>query len=151
MEPMPIQEFETQFSLGYNGTDYYSREDQYGEYDEAKLQGYFATANTILNQAGQPGYTGIDVLRGADSQLKALVDICHVYDIAVLFDVVYNHAGGGFDENSPLWFTDRMPYGNLNDSLYFTDQGWAGLRLLEQRYEAVFDRQCKILLSGIPH
>jgi len=126
IEPMPIQEFETQFSLGYNGTDYYSPEDQYGEYDETKLQAYFATANTILNQAGQPGYTGIDVLRGADSQLKALVDICHVYDIAVLFDVVYNHAGGGFDENSPLWFTDRMPYGNLNDSLYFTDQGWAG-------------------------
>src|SRR6516164_5038553 len=72
IEPMPIQEFETQFSLGYNGTDYYSPEDQYGEYDETKLQGYFATANTILNQAGQPGYTGIDALRGADSQLKAL-------------------------------------------------------------------------------
>lgn len=126
IEPLPIQEFETQFSLGYNGTDYYSPEDQYGEYDETKLQAYFATANTILNQAGQPGYAGIDVLRGADSQLKALVDICHVYGIAVLFDVVYNHAGGGFDENSPLWFTDRMPYGNPNDSLYFTDNGWAG-------------------------
>jgi len=126
IEPLPIQEFETQFSLGYNGADYYSPEDQYSEYDETKLQGYFGTANAILQQAGQPGYAGIDILRGADSQLKALVDICHVYGIAVLFDVVYNHAGGGFDENSPLWFTDRMPYWNANDSLYFTDQGWAG-------------------------
>ena len=27
------------------------------------------------------------------NQLKALIDVCHVYDIAVLFDVVYNHAG----------------------------------------------------------
>jgi 1,4-alpha-glucan branching enzyme len=48
-----------------------------------------------------------------------------VYGIAVLFDVVYNHAGGGFDDNS-MWFLDRMPFGNANDSLYFTDQGWAG-------------------------
>jgi 1,4-alpha-glucan branching enzyme len=126
IEPLPIQEFQTQFSLGYNGTDYYSAENEYGEADETKLQAYFNTANTILTQARQPAYSGIDVLRGADSQLKALVDICHVYGIAVLFDVVYNHAGGGFDESSPLWFTDRMPYGNANDSLYFTDQGWAG-------------------------
>jgi 1,4-alpha-glucan branching enzyme len=43
----------------------------------------------------------------------------------VIFDVVYNHAGGGFDEGS-MWFFDRMPEGNNNDSLYFTDQGWAG-------------------------
>ena len=43
----------------------------------------------------------------------------------MIFDVVYNHAGGGFDDNS-MWFLDRMPYGNANDSLYFTDQGWAG-------------------------
>jgi 1,4-alpha-glucan branching enzyme len=39
--------------------------------------------------------------------------------------VVYNHAGGGFDEHS-IWFFDRRPYGDANDSLYFTDQGWAG-------------------------
>jgi 1,4-alpha-glucan branching enzyme len=126
VEPLPIQEFQTQFSLGYNGTDYYSPENQYGEANESNLQGYLNSVNGILQQAGQPGYAGIDILRGADSQLKALADVCHVYGIAVLFDVVFNHAGGGFDENSPLWFTDRMPYGNLNDSLYFTDQGWAG-------------------------
>jgi len=126
LEPLPIQEFQTEFSLGYNGTDYYSPENDYGEADETKLQAYLDVANGILAQAGQSAYSDIDVLRGADSQLRALVDICHVYGIAVMFDVVYNHAGGGFDEDSPLWFTDRMPYGNPNDSLYFTDQGWAG-------------------------
>jgi 1,4-alpha-glucan branching enzyme len=126
IEPLPIQEFQTQFSLGYNGTDYFSPENQYAEADETKLQAYFDTTNGILKQAGQGPYPGVDVLRGADSQLRALVDVCHVYGMAVLFDVVYNHAGGGFDENSPLWFTDRMPYGNPNDSLNFTDQGWAG-------------------------
>ncbi len=126
IEPLPIQEFQTQFSLGYNGTDYFSPENQYAETDETKLQAYFAAVNGVLQQAGQPGYASVDALRGARNQLRALVDICHVYGIAVLFDVVYNHAGGGFDDNSPLWFTDRMPFGNNNDSLYFTDQGWAG-------------------------
>jgi len=83
---------------------------------------------SFLDGISKPGYVGIDILRGADDQLKALIDVCHVYGIAVLFDVVYNHAGGGFDENSPLWFTDRLLYGDPNDSLYFTDQGSAGRR-----------------------
>ncbi|MDP9053028.1 MAG: alpha-amylase family glycosyl hydrolase [Acidobacteriota bacterium] len=122
---MPVQEFMTQFSLGYNGVDYFSAENEYGEADESRLATYFNAANTVLAQAGQQGYAGIDVLRGSDNQLRALIDVCHVYGIAVLFDVVYNHAGGGFDANS-LWFLDCMPQGNPNDSLYFTDQGWAG-------------------------
>jgi 1,4-alpha-glucan branching enzyme len=126
VEPLPVQEFQTEFSLGYNGTDYFSPENEYGEADETRLQSYFDQVNAILRQAGQPAYAGIDVLRGADSQLRALIDVCHVYGMAVLFDVVYNHAGGGFDANSGLWFPDRMPYGNANDSLYFTDMGWAG-------------------------
>jgi 1,4-alpha-glucan branching enzyme len=125
VEPLPVQEFPTSFSLGYNGTDYYSPENEYGEADETRLQAYFDAVNAVLRQAGQASYSGIDVLRGSDNQLRALVDVCHVYGIAVIFDVVYNHAGGGFDENS-MWFLDRMPYGNPNDSLYFTDQGWAG-------------------------
>jgi 1,4-alpha-glucan branching enzyme len=54
-----------------------------------------------------------------------MIDMCHVYGIAVLFDVVYNHAGGDFGDKS-IYFFDRKPYGNQNDSLYFTDRGWAG-------------------------
>ncbi len=126
IEPLPVQEFATEFSLGYNGTDYFSPENDYGEADETKLQGYLDAANTILGQAGQPGYASLDVIRGADNQLRAMVDICHVYGIAVMFDLVYNHAGGGFDDSSGLWFLDRMPYGDANNSLYFTDKGWAG-------------------------
>lgn len=125
LELLPIQEFETEFSLGYNGVDYYSPENEYGEADETKLRAHFNRINAVLEQAGQPGYSSFDVLRGSDNQLRALVDVCHVHGIGVIFDVVYNHAGGGFDENS-MWFFDRMPYGDANDSLYFTDQGWAG-------------------------
>ena len=113
------------FSLGYNGTDFYSPEDDYAVADEGRLQHYFNSINGLLNQSGQPAYPSCDALRGSDNQLRAMVDLCHVFGLAVIFDVVYNHAGGGFDESS-MWFLDRMPYGNANASLYFTDQGWAG-------------------------
>jgi 1,4-alpha-glucan branching enzyme len=125
IDVMPIQEFETEFSLGYNGVDYFSPENQYAEATAAKLQTYFDGVNAILRNAGQPAYASLDAIRSSDDQLRALIDICHVYGIAVILDVVYNHAGGGFDENS-MWFFDRLPFGNNNDSLYFTDQGWAG-------------------------
>jgi 1,4-alpha-glucan branching enzyme len=125
IELMPIQEYPSNFSLGYNGTDYYSPENDYGEYDEAQLQQYFTRVNQVLADRGQAGYAGIDILRASDNQLRAVVDVCHVYGLAVILDVVYNHAGGGFDNNS-LWFLDRQPYGNANNSLYFTDHDWAG-------------------------
>jgi 1,4-alpha-glucan branching enzyme len=54
-----------------------------------------------------------------------LVDILHVSGMAVIFDVVYNHAGGDFGDES-LYFFDLLPRGNQNDSLYFTDRAWAG-------------------------
>ena len=125
IQPLPIVEWTTSFSLGYNGTDYFSPENDYGEFDPAVLQTYFETANRLLRSRGLAEYSSPDVLQGSDNQLRAMIDLCHVFGIAVLFDVVYNHAGGGFDANS-MWFLDRMPEDNANDSLYFTDQTWAG-------------------------
>jgi 1,4-alpha-glucan branching enzyme len=84
----------------------------------------------------------------AVAQMRAMVDLLHVYGIAVVFDVVYNHAGGwsqtytvpksvapggvlhGDDES--LYFWDRALTTNAsgaydnNQSLYFTDQGFVG-------------------------
>ena len=51
--------------------------------------------------------------------------MCHLNGIAVLFDLVYNHAGGDFGDRD-LWFFDRQPGGDANRSLYFSDQEWAG-------------------------
>jgi 1,4-alpha-glucan branching enzyme len=64
-------------------------------------------------------------LVGQSNQLKALIDVCHLFNIAVLIDVVYNHAGGEFGDQS-LYFFDRATPGDNNNSLYFTDQGHAG-------------------------
>jgi 1,4-alpha-glucan branching enzyme len=125
LQIMPVVEFSTQFGLGYNGTDYFSPENEYGVDDPVKLQNYFTQINALLAARHQPVYTDPSVLNWCRNQLRALVDLCHVYGIAVLFDVVYNHAGGGFDDNS-LWFFDAMPKGDNNNSLYFTSQGYVG-------------------------
>lgn len=123
VQPLPIVEFPTAFSLGYNGVDYFSPELDYGV-PTADLAPYVQQANTLLAAKGHPPLIA-EQITGADDQLRLLVDIMHVYGIAVIFDVVYNHAGGGFGDES-LYFFDRLTSGNNNDSLYFTDQGWAG-------------------------
>jgi 1,4-alpha-glucan branching enzyme len=120
---LPIQEFETEFSMGYNGVDYFSPE---GEYQIApgSLPPHLATVNAMLASFGHPPLTAAQLTPGVN-QLKCLIDLCHLHGIAAIFDLVYNHAGGGFDDHS-LWFYDRQSNGDLNNSLYFTDQGWAG-------------------------
>ncbi|TMH01356.1 MAG: 1,4-alpha-glucan branching protein [Betaproteobacteria bacterium] len=121
---LPIQEFQTRFSLGYNGTDYFSPEMDFAVVD-GDLPPYVAEVNRLLGAKGLRGYVPED-LRGEMNQLKALVDLCHLHGLAVLLDVVYNHAGGDFGDQS-LYFFDRQSTdgGNMN-SLYFTDKGHAG-------------------------
>lgn len=125
LQLLPIVEFATHFSEGYNGLDYYSPENEYSVDDPGQLQTYLTQINTLFSQRGQPGYADVSALTGCDNQLRALVDLAHVHGLAVLFDVVYNHAGGGWDSNC-LWFFDLMPENDMNNSLYFTDQGWTG-------------------------
>jgi 1,4-alpha-glucan branching enzyme len=56
-----------------------------------------------------------------------MVDLCHLYGIAVVFDVVYNHAGGFQGDDRSLYFWDRAANtSDNNQSLYFTSQGLAG-------------------------
>ena len=120
---MPIQEFPSESSMGYNGVDLFSPEMSYtvAEHD---LGRYVAKANALLAAHGKPAITA-DVLQPGPNQLKCVVDILHLNGISVLFDLVFNHAGGGFDDAS-LFFLDRQPAGDNNRSLYFTDQGWVG-------------------------
>ncbi len=122
---LPIQEFQTEFSLGYNGTDYFSPEMDFAVAD-VDLPAYVSHLNELLDARQQRKYS-IDALRGEMNQLKALIDLCHIYGLAVILDVVYNHAGGEFGAES-LYFFDRQSFenGGNNNSQYFIDKGHAG-------------------------
>jgi 1,4-alpha-glucan branching enzyme len=141
VQPLPVYEMEDSPSLGYpglgyQGSDLFSPAIDYAVYHEDSLEKHLTTVNRLLAAKGFGPMT-LDDLRPGCSQLKAMVDLLHVYGIAVMFDVVHNHAGGwgqtyqtphgvvhGDDES--LYFWDRAATGDNNQSLYFTDQGFVG-------------------------
>jgi 1,4-alpha-glucan branching enzyme len=124
LQLLPVQEYPSEFSMGYNGTDYFSPETDYQVDDADALRRYLAEANRHLAAHGRPRLAEAELAPGPN-QLKCLIDICHLKGMAVILDLVFNHAGGGFDDQS-LYFFDRKHFTSNNDSLYFTDQGWAG-------------------------
>ena len=133
LQPLPIDEQETNPSMGYGGADPFSPDFPYVA-DPADLPAYLATLNALLQAKGRTPPLQLDDIRSAPAQLKALVDLCHVHGIAVAFDVVYNHAGGftvdgRLDDNCLYYFDRAANRGDNNDSLYFTDQdrGTGGL------------------------
>src|SRR5215831_8366338 len=69
IQPLPIDEFETTFSMGYNGADYFSPDFGYVVYDDAALSAYLSTVNRLLAAKQQPPLTLADLSNGAH-QLK---------------------------------------------------------------------------------
>jgi 1,4-alpha-glucan branching enzyme len=125
IEPLPIVEYSTPRSMGYNGSDLFSPEMDY-QVGDAELDQYCGLVNRLLTQKGKSPLAR-DVLAIGINQLKALVDICHHYGIAVILDVVYNHASGDIKgQPESIYFFDRAAGTNPNDSLYFTDQDHTG-------------------------
>lgn len=126
---LPIQEYNGDFSLGYNGLDYFSPEMTYQVEDAAELARHLVTVNALLDAAGRPRLTPVELAPGPN-QLKCLVDLCHLNGLAVIFDLVYNHAGGGFDPRS-IAFYDQQPKSGAawqddKGSLYFGNGEHAG-------------------------
>ena len=125
IEPLPIVEYSTSRSMGYNGSDLFSPEMDY-QVPDGELDRYLDLANRLLTQKGKAPLTRA-VLAVGINQLKALVDICHHYGIAVLLDVVYNHASGDItSQPESIYFFDRAAGTDPNDSLYFTEQDHTG-------------------------
>jgi 1,4-alpha-glucan branching enzyme len=130
---LPIQEFHTPFSLGYNGVDYFSPESDFAVADQ-ELAPYAVSLNALLAARGLATYS-LEQLRGEMNQLKALVDLAHVHGIAVVLDAVYNHAGGAFGDES-IYFFDRQ-HGQsdtpprFENSLYFNLREHAGGRVFD--------------------
>jgi 1,4-alpha-glucan branching enzyme len=126
LQPLPITEQE-QGRMGYAGGDYFSPDLPFACYNAAALPAYLATANALLAKKGKSALALADISSGVN-QLKVLVDLAHLYGMAVSFDVVYGHGGGFNGDDHCLYYMDRRaPVGvNNNDSLYFTDKGVAG-------------------------
>ena len=126
LQPLPVDELETDPSMGYNGADYFSPDAPYIVSGQAALSGYLAAINRLLAAKGFSPLAIQDITPGP-AQLKAMVDLCHLYGIAVAFDVVYNHAGGFQGDDQSLYFWDRAANtADNNQSLYFTNVGIAG-------------------------
>ena len=125
VEPLPIVEFNAPRSMGYDGSDIYSPEMDYTlEGDEVRP--YLPRVNALLARCGCAPLT-FQQLAVPINQLKLLVDLCHVHGIAVVLDVVYNHAGSDIgSQDESLWFFDRWTQGDPNESLYFTRENHVG-------------------------
>jgi len=128
LQPLPIAECKDTFDEGYDGADLFSPDSLYAVYDPSALDGYLATINGLLTAKDCTPLTSSQITGGAN-QLKALVDLCHLYGIAVAFDVVYNHAGGFEGDDASIYFWDReaLPGPDTNDqSLFFTNVSVVG-------------------------
>src|SRR5262249_3642783 len=83
--------------------------------------------NAMLAKKRCPALT-LPQLTGQVNQFKAFVDLCHLFGIAVIIDVVYNHAGGNFDPQGIDYF-DLPPVSDKTNSIYFSPADWAGGRV----------------------
>ncbi len=127
IEPLPVVEFVADDSLGYDGSDLFSPEMDYNV-DPDQLPLYLDKVNDLLTRRHHSPLT-LDQLAVPPNQLKALIDVCHVYGMAVILDVVYNHAGSqlrGPDHDESIYFFDRQEPGDDNRSLYFIDRDHCG-------------------------
>jgi 1,4-alpha-glucan branching enzyme len=131
LQPLPVDEQECNPNMGYGGADLFSPDFPYITVED--LSDYLTAINALYAVKGKAPIRLADIQSGP-LQLKLLVDLCHVYGIAVMLDVVYNHAGGfsvdgQLDDNCLYYMDRRLNRGNNNDSLYFTDQdrGTGGL------------------------
>jgi 1,4-alpha-glucan branching enzyme len=128
IQPLPVAEWQGETSRGYNNTDFFSPEMDYcvSPHD---LGDYLPRINAMLQSKGK-GLLSADHLLDQRDQLKAMVDLCHLYGVAVIGDVVYNHAGGPFDDQSMRFF--ERPWNHQwwdPDGYFIAGGGWAGGRI----------------------
>jgi 1,4-alpha-glucan branching enzyme len=136
IQPLPLVEWQGPNSRGYNNTDFFSPEMDYAV-PPADLGPYLIRVNAMLARKGHAPVTAAD-LGDQVEQLKAFVDLCHLNGIAVIGDVVYNHAGGPFDVQS-MRFVDQPAdqQWNARDSYFIGGDGWAGGRIFDYSADEV--------------
>lgn len=128
VQPLPAVEFQGEWSLGYNGTDIFSAEMDYCVFADELVPALDRVNRLLVKKQRSP--LDLEDLRGQVNQLKAFVDICHLHGIAVIMDVVYNHAGGGLGPQSIDYF-DFPERRDRTSSIYFSEGEWAGGKVFD--------------------
>ena len=121
---LPIQEFPTEFSEGYNGVDYFSPEQSYQAASDADLAWYLDKINASLAAFGaEPLTLDAAPARRQPAQVphRSRAPPRDRRDLRPRLQSRRRRV-----RRQSLYFYDRLANGNQNDSLYFTDQGWAG-------------------------
>lgn len=127
---LPVVEFNAPRSMGYDGSDLFSPEMDYIVPPEG-IGPYRDAVNRRLTARGLPPLPE-RLLDAPVNQMKAFVDLCHLHGLAVLLDVVYNHAGIAVAERyqhehaEGIYNIDNAVIHNPNDTLYFTEQWHVG-------------------------
>lgn len=122
---LPIIEVASERSRGYEGSDIFSPEMDFGV-DPFEIQHYLPWVNELRARFGLAPHIA-DSLLPQSHQLKAMIELLHLSGIAVLFDIVYNHAGGQIKgQVESLWNFDQVDMHSDDDALYFTKEDWTG-------------------------
>lgn len=122
---LPIVEFASPRSLGYEGSDIFSPEMDYCV-PTAELPNYLPLVNGLRNRTGLPSLTVSD-LGPHGNQLKVMIDLFHRWGIAVIFDVVYNHVGGQIKgQAESFWNFEQAKLQSDDDSSYNTSRDHTG-------------------------
>jgi 1,4-alpha-glucan branching enzyme len=136
VQPLPVVEWQGITSRGYNNTDFFSPEMDYCVAPN-ELEYYLPRLNALLRKKGFADLVPANV-QDQIGQLKVLVDLCHIHGLAVIGDVVYNHGGGPFDDQSMRFF-DR-PWNREwwdRDNYFIAGDGWAGGRIFDYATDEV--------------
>jgi 1,4-alpha-glucan branching enzyme len=148
LQPLPVDEQECNPNMGYSGADLFSPD---FPISRSRICRSISKAQWALRGETPSALALADIQSGPGS--SRLVDLA-ISRHRVVFDVVYNHAGGfsidGRLDDNCLYYMDRRPdRGNNNDSLYFTDQdrGTGGLAfaLWNDDVSRFSHRQCALL------
>ena len=124
---LPIVEFMSERSLGYEGADIFSPEQDYCV-DEAEAVHYLPLVNGLRARMGL-AQVDASFLASHCNQLKVVIEICHLHRVAVLFDVVYNHVNKdvpGPNGVESIWNFEQWNITRDHESYMFSDQDYNG-------------------------
>lgn len=122
---LPVVEFASGRSRGYEGSDLFSPEMDYTVRPD-ELPAYLPMVNGLRSRAGMPLLTVADLTPQAN-QLKAMIDLFHRWGIAVIFDLVYNHVGGQISgQAESFWNFEQAQIFSNDDSSYNSSRDHTG-------------------------